>query len=90
MKFVKERPVVFWGLITTLAESVIGMLLIFGALSWTAEQTGAIMLAVAAFGGVFTFVIQGLVTPTNNPKDDAGNPLTPGSIGSDDADLPSI
>jgi uncharacterized membrane protein YphA (DoxX/SURF4 family) len=90
MSFVKDRPVVFWGLLTTLVESVIGLLLIFGALVWTAEQVGSVMLAVAALGSVFTFVTQGLVTPTNNPKDDAGNMLTPGTIGSDEEDLPPI
>jgi hypothetical protein len=90
MSFVKNRPVVFWGLLTTLIESVVGLLLIFGALVWTAEEVGAVMLAIAALGGVFTFVTQGLVTPTNNPRDDAGNMLTPGTIGSDEADLPPI
>ena len=90
MSFVTDRPVVFWGLLTSLVSSVIGLLLIFDAVSWTGEQVGAIMLAVATFGAVFTFVVQGQVTPTNNPKDDAGNMLTPGTIGTDVADLPPI
>jgi uncharacterized membrane protein YphA (DoxX/SURF4 family) len=90
MSFIKGQPVVFWGLLTTLIESTIGLLLIFGAFVWTAEQVGSVMLAVAALGGVFTFVTRGLVTPTNNPKDDAGNMLTPGTIGTDEADLPPI
>ncbi len=90
MSFVRNRPVVFWGLLTTLIESVIGMLLIFETVDWTGAETGAVMLAVAALGGVFTFVTQGLVTPMYNPKDSAGNMLTPGTIGSDEADLPPI
>lgn len=34
--------------------------------------------------------VEALVTPSNNPKDDDGNMLTPGTIGSDEADLPPI
>jgi uncharacterized membrane protein YphA (DoxX/SURF4 family) len=91
MNFIRERPVVFWGLLTTLLESVIGLLLIFGVLVWTAEEVGAVMLAVAALGGVFTFVVQGQVTPMHNPKDDDGNPLTPGPIDSQESsELPGI
>lgn len=90
MRFIKDRPVVFWTLITAFAESIIGLLLIFEAVAWTGAQTGAVMLVLAALGGMFTFVTQGLVTPTNNPRDDAGNMLTPGTIGSDEADLPPI
>jgi len=90
MSFITARPVVFWGLLTTLFESVYGAILIFGGIEVTPEETGAILLVVAAIGGVFTFLVQGKVTPTNNPKDDAGNMLTPGTIGSDEADLPPI
>jgi hypothetical protein len=90
MSFIKERPVVFWGLLTSVVSSVIGLLLIFNAVSWTGEQVGAIMLAISAFGAVFTFVVQGQVTPTNNPKDSGGNMLTPGTIGNDENDLPPI
>jgi len=90
MNFITDRPVVFWGLLTSLASSVIGVLLIFMLITWTGEQVGAVMLSIAAFGAVFTFVVQGQVTPTNNPKDNAGNMLTPGTIGSDEADLPPI
>lgn len=90
MNFIKDRPVVFWGLLTTTIESVVGLALVFAWVTWTGEQTGAIMLSIAAFGGVFTFVVQGQVTPSNNPKDSAGNMLTPGTIGNDEADLPPI
>ncbi len=90
MSFVRDRPVVFWGLLTTLFESVYAMFLIFGSIEVTPQETGAVLIVVAAIGGVFTFLVQGLVTPTNNPKDDAGNMLTPGTIGSDEADLPPI
>ena len=89
MSFIKDRPVLFWGSLTTFVEALIGLLLVFG-LDLTPEQIGAIMLFLAALGTMFVFVMQGLVTPTHNPKDDAGNMLTPGSIGNDEADLPPI
>ncbi len=91
MTFAKNRPVVFWTLITGVAESIIGLLLIFETVTWTGAETGAVMLVLAAIGAMFTFITQGLVTPTANPRDDAGNPLTPGPISSDNADdLPPI
>lgn len=91
MRFIKDRPVVFWGSLTTLAEAVIALLLIFGAVSWTAAEVGAVLIVLAAVGGLFTFMVQGLVTPMQNPRDDGGNPLTPGPIDSVEADeLPPI
>ena len=90
MSFIKARPVVFWGLLTTLFESVYATFLIFGSVEVTPEETGAVLIVVAALGGIFTFLVQGKVTPTNNPKDDAGNMLTPGTIGDDEPDLPPI
>ncbi len=91
MRFIKERPVIFWGSITTLVTAVIGLLVIFGAIDWTAEQVAQVMVVLAAIGQMFVFLIQGQVTPTQNPKDDAGNPLTPGPIASENpGDLPPI
>ena len=89
MRFIKDRPVLFWGSLTTLVEAVIGLLLVFG-LDLEPEQVGGIILFLAALGTMFVFIMQGLVTPTNNPKDDAGNMLTPATIGNDEADLPPI
>ncbi len=90
MRFIKARPVLFWGSLTTLVEAVIGLLLVFG-LDLEPEQVGGIMLFLAALGTMFVFIMQGLVTPTDNPKDDAGNPLTPGPIGSESSEgLPPI
>jgi hypothetical protein len=90
MKFVKDRPVMFWGTMTTLLSAVIGALVLFEAITLTPEQMAQIMVIIAAMGQMFVFLIQGQVTPTNNPKDDAGNMLTPGTIGNDEADLPPI
>ncbi len=67
----------------------------FGWLEMTAEQleaytvaVGTVVAAVALFLGVN---IEKQVTPTTNPKDDAGSPLTPGPVGSETAsELPPI
>ncbi len=67
----------------------------FGWLEMTTDQleaytvaVGTVVAAVALFLGVN---IEKQVTPTANPKDDAGNSLTPGPIGSETAgDLPPI
>ena len=61
----------------------------------TAQQMGGILLLVGAvFVGLQVIygrktleeaeVVESLVTPTNNPKDDSGNALSPGVLGSDD------
>lgn len=86
MKKIKEQPVLFWSNLTTVVESVIGAVLILGLVMWTPEQVGSIMLAVAALGGFLSKFVQGKVTPTHRPRDDAGNPLTPGPIGSEDSE----
>lgn len=68
MKRIKLEPVAFWTSLTTAAEAVIGLLLVFSVINWTGEQTGAVMLAIAALGGVFTFVARGQVTPVATPS----------------------
>ncbi len=61
----------------------------------TAQQMGGILLLVGAiFVGLQVIygrktleeaeIVESLVTPTNNPKDDSGNILSPGVLGSDD------
>ncbi len=83
MSFIRQRPVMFWGTLTTLASGIVGLLVIFEVVTMTAEQVAQIMLVLAAIGQMFIFLIQGQVTPTADPKDDAGNSLTPGPIGDD-------
>lgn len=90
INFIKQRPVMFWGLLTSILEAVIGLLVVFEIWTLTAEQLAQIMLLIAVLGTMFTFLIQGQVTPTNNPRDDAGNMLTPGTIGNDEEDLNPI
>ncbi len=62
----------------------------FGWFEWTVEQLEAYTVAVGAtVGAIALFLgvnVEKQVTPTANPKDDAGNVLTPGPIGSTDPD----
>ena len=60
----------------------------FGWFQWDVDQleaygvaVGGLIGAIALFLGVS---VEEQVTPTANPKDDAGNSLTPGPIGSTD------
>lgn len=60
----------------------------FGWVSWDAGQLEAYIIAVNAVLGAVGIVlgvqVAKVVTPTANPRDDAGNALTPGPVGSDD------
>lgn len=56
----------------------------FGWFDWTVDQleaytvaVGGVVGAIALFLGVS---VEKQVTPTANPKDDAGNPLTPAEL----------
>ena len=57
-------------------------------LDWTTAQLGGYILGANAIIGSAGLVagvqVAKVVTPTANPRDDAGNPLTPGPIASDD------
>lgn len=65
----------------------------FGWVEWNTEQLTAYIVAVNAVLGAAGLVlgvqVEKVVTPTSNPRDDAGNVLTPGAIGSDEP-LPPI
>ena len=80
--------------LTLLAGAWPGVADAFGWVTWTTEQLTAYIIGVnavlGAAGLVFGVQVAKVVTPTNNPKDDAGNMLTPGTIGTDEADLPAI
>ncbi len=67
----------------------------------TAQQMGGMLILVGAVFVALQVIlgrktlkqaeaVEAQVTPINNPRDDAGNMLTPGTIGNDEADLPSI
>ena len=56
----------------------------FGWFEWTVQQLEAYTVAVGAVvGAIALFLgvnVEKQVTPTADPKDDAGNPLTPGEL----------
>lgn len=67
----------------------------------TATQMGGLLILVGAIFVALQVVlgrqslreaeaVEAQVTPIDNPRDDNGNMLTPGTIGSDEADLPPI
>ena len=67
----------------------------FFSLDWTTAQLGGYILGANAIIGAAGIVagvrVAKVVTPTANPRDDAGNVLTPGPIASTDpAELPPI
>lgn len=64
MTFIKREPAVFWGLLTAVAEAVVGLLLVFDVVDWTTTQVGSVMLVIAAVGGMFAFIVRSQVTPT--------------------------
>ena len=82
MSRVRRQPVLFWANVTGLVEGILGVVLLFGLIDW--GPVGAIMIAVANIGLIFSFFLRGKVTPTDNPRDHAGQSLTPGPVNSDD------
>ncbi len=85
-----NRPVVSasrtLGAVAALAGLVPMLGSAFGWFQWTADQLEAYLVAVGAtVGAIALFLgvsVEKQVTPTANPRDDAGNMLTPGPIGS--------
>lgn len=86
-----DRPVVTasraLGAIAAVAGLVPALASAFGWFSWSADQLEAYTVAVGGLvGAIALFLgvnVEKQVTPTANPKDDAGNSLTPGPIGDD-------
>ena len=56
----------------------------FGWFEWTVPQLEAYGVAVGVIAGAIALFlgvqVEKQVTPTADPKDDAGNPLTPGDL----------
>ena len=85
------RPVVNAGRTLGAVAAIAGLLPIlgsaFGWFTWTADQLEAYTVAVGGVVGALALFlgvnVEKQVTPTDNPKDDAGNSLTPGPIGGD-------
>lgn len=80
MRHVRTQPVKFWAVIQSAAMAFVGLLAGFGVVEWTAEQQGLVLGFFASVGVIFSFVVAGRVTPTDNPRDDAGRPLTPDQL----------
>lgn len=74
---IKAEPVVFWGLLEGVGIAVLGLLALFEVVTLTEAQTGGVLLAIAAVGAVFAFLVRGQVTPIADPRDKAGNLLVP-------------
>lgn len=67
----------------------------FGWVDWSVDQLEAYSVAEGAILGAMAVIlgvqVRDRVTAMFRPRDDAGNPLTPGPIGSDDPEeLPPI
>ncbi|MEA2001733.1 MAG: hypothetical protein U9N84_07610 [Actinomycetota bacterium] len=86
-----SRPVVNAGRTLGAVAAIAGLVPIlggaFGWFTWTADQLEAYTVAVGGVVGALALFlgvnVEKQVTPTSDPKDDAGNSLTPGPIGGD-------
>ena len=93
-----NRPVVNAGRTLGAVAAVAGLVPIlgsaFGWFDWTVEQLEAYTVAVGGVVGAlalfFGVNVEKVVTPVANPKDDSGNILTPGTIGTSGENLPPI
>ena len=87
-----NRPVVNAGRALGALSLILGAIPIVGSafnwFAWDVDQleayTAASATLIAALALFFGVQVEKQVTPTNAPKDDAGNVLTPGPIGSDE------
>ena len=74
----KREPIALISSVVTLVQASIPLLLAFGIIQLTKEQTGAITSAVVAWGGLLGTVLgRNLVTPVADPKNNEGRPLKP-------------
>src|SRR6266436_6040105 len=72
----KREPITLISSVVTLVQALIPLLLAFGLVQLTKEQTGAITSAVVAWGGLLGTVFgRNLVTPVADTKDNQGKPL---------------
>jgi len=72
----KREPIAIINALVTFVQAMIPLLLAFGLLQLTKEQTGAITSAVVAWGGLLGTVLgRNLVTPVADPKNNQGQPL---------------
>ncbi len=74
----KREPIAIINAIMTAVQASIPLLVAFGLVQLSREQSGAITSAVVAWAGlVGTVVTRNLVTPVADPKNDDGTKLIP-------------
>ncbi len=74
VKQIKEEPVLFQAVIQAFLALVIG----FGLIQMTEQQTGLILAFAAA---ALAFLTRRAVTPLADPRDKDGAPLVPAPVG---------
>jgi hypothetical protein len=73
-----REPIALINAAVAAIQASIPLLVAFGLVQLSREQSGAITSAVAAWAGlVGTYVARSLVTPVANPKDNDGRSLAP-------------
>ncbi len=73
-----REPIAIVNAIVTAIQALIPLLLAFGIVQITKEQSGAISSAVVAWAGlVGTLLGRNLVTPVADPKNNEGRSLLP-------------
>lgn len=77
----RPRPILIINGLTAVIDALIPALQLFGVIDWTPDQIAAVMLVVTTTGSAVSTVFgQRQVTPLTDPRDDAGNILTPGNL----------
>ncbi len=74
MTAIQREPVITAAFLVALVQALIVLLQVFGITAMSNEQIAAIMAIVTLVAGV---VARAYVTPVSDPRDNAGNPLTP-------------
>lgn len=70
---IKQEPVRFWSSLTGIITALFGLLIGFGILDWTQEQTGFVLVLWAAIGSLFQFFyVRNKVTPVTLPDNNTG------------------
>lgn len=72
----QAEPVAVESALRNLLVAVIGLLQVFGAINWTPEQQGAVLLVFAALSVAASLFVRNKVTPTpSTPPADRGESL---------------
>ena len=75
-----KEPVAVINALNTAFQATVPLLVTFGVVALTKEQSGVLISAFAAWTGLIgTLITRQLVTPVANPKNDRGQQLVPQS-----------